>query len=673
MPKIHSTSRITDNKGNARIATYCAYHFPPISWRKILEDDIGIDGEFELYDEVGQRLAEILKIQLKSTEKDKGYIKGESKTHDNFTFYADKSDVDYWQRLIIDVLLIVFDGRDGKSDLYAKRIEGFDLKTITTESVPIVFNKKTDLINEKNNDFLIRFSRTLKEQAALLNIFLPKYFIPDLRYFVGREDLLQQVHSTLNTQHRVSIHDISGVGKTFCSLKYADLYKDSYDKLFFINSSKEAYLESLAECGVLLDSSVSMVQEQLVKANAFKNWLEQNNNWLVIFDNVDVAADIKPFVPNNLKGDCLFTSNFADVANLGETVQITKLNDLNSKKLLFSRATSIPQQNPVFTDQKEELAFKSILTEIDGLPISLTTTGAFIAGKKLSFVEYLERLEVSPKIIIEAEDAFDNYPKKSALKAFSIAFVENTDTTNADAQQKLYAEAVKMLYFAASFLAPDDIHEEFLRKFLETYFEPFQTSEKKTSFWQDVRAKFTEYDLFKFNQTDKTFRTHRLIQKTIQTKLNNDEKKTICEQVSEILGDLLLSFCYSNDYQDELSYVCNLESYSRHMKSVRIQSYNIFESLSNFYAKQGNLKEQIQVLKKRVEDAAKYTDIMEQLRATLLASLANRYYFQGEYQIALPLYEEALKIFEAKLPETHPRIQKVRESLMNCKQKLGES
>ncbi len=50
MSKVHSQPRITDNKGNARFQTYCANHKPQISWRTLSNDDIGIDGEVELYD-----------------------------------------------------------------------------------------------------------------------------------------------------------------------------------------------------------------------------------------------------------------------------------------------------------------------------------------------------------------------------------------------------------------------------------------------------------------------------------------------------------------------------------------------------------------------------------------------------------------------------------------------
>ena len=65
MSKMHSQTRITDNKGNARFQSYCANHMPQITWRPVPNDDIGIDGEVEIYNNEGKPLQEIIKIQLK--------------------------------------------------------------------------------------------------------------------------------------------------------------------------------------------------------------------------------------------------------------------------------------------------------------------------------------------------------------------------------------------------------------------------------------------------------------------------------------------------------------------------------------------------------------------------------------------------------------------------------
>ncbi len=685
----HSQTRTIDNLGLARLTTFCAKHKPQLSWRETPKDDIGLDGEIELYNKKGKPHAKVIKVQLKSTEKDNSYIKNENEKTQTFTFYAEKNHVDYWQKVENDVLLIIYDGRNGEEKLYAKIIENIDVGSVKTKSVPIEFNKITDLIDEKDNDFVERFLNPNKN----LGKFLPSFFIPDLKYFVGRVDLLKNVETELKTSHRVSIHDISGLGKTFSTLKYADLHQHKYDKLFFINASKEGYLESMANCGELLEPSVKSAQQQLVKVNAFKNWLEKNDTWLVIFDNVDIAADIKPFVPANLKGDCLFTSNFPAVKELGKEVAIKKFGEADSKLLLFSRATGTPHQIPAFDDQTEAVAFDKILFEIDGLPISLTTTGAFIAKKQISFVKYLQRLNETPEIILETEDDFGTYHKKSALKAFSIAFDENTNTT--DSPQ--LAEAVKILYFAASFLYPDDIQDEFLRKYLHTYYKPFAETAKPVAFWQDVCEKFTAYDLFKLNPRNETFNTHRLIQKTIQTKLNADEKKIICEQVLVILKDYFPVYDYNNkeqcekyyrhivsalenadklfesedsklfygrlgEYQyrlgnfdqSEFYYQCSLEVSKRFYGKEHHETAESLSNLANVYCAQGKYDEAIKLFLEAIEIDKKTIGIEHPNYAVRLSNLAQIYYAQGKYDEAIKLFLEAIEIGKKTISIEHP-------------------
>jgi tetratricopeptide (TPR) repeat protein len=94
-------------------------------------------------------------------------------------------------------------------------------------------------------------------------------------------------------------------------------------------------------------------------------------------------------------------------------------------------------------------------------------------------------------------------------------------------------------------------------------------------------------------------------------------------------------------------------------------------NLAGVYDSQGKYDEAIKLYLEAIEIGKKTIGIEHPEYATRLNNLAGVYYVQGKYQDALPLYEEALRIFEDKLPETHPYIQIVRESLIDCKQKLN--
>lgn len=216
MSKKHAQQRVVENKGIASFYSFCANHKPAITWRPTTNDDIGIDGEVELYDESGSPLAEILKVQLKSTEHDKSYIRNENKNNGTFTFYAEREHVEYWQKLANDVLLVIYDNRDNKNILYAKKIENIDLRNSGVKSVPIKFNAATDILND-NHEFLERFSRvhnpprpTIKPVAVgeeklvsnLLRISFPtnKVYLAPLNY--DRDDVIR---NSWNTDNPISL------------------------------------------------------------------------------------------------------------------------------------------------------------------------------------------------------------------------------------------------------------------------------------------------------------------------------------------------------------------------------------------------------------------------------------------------------------------------------------
>lgn len=225
MAKSYSDTRIIDNKGNARLTQYCAVHKPQLVWRRTPNDDIGIDGEIELYDGDGNPLSEIIKVQLKSSERDKGYIKNENPITKTFTFYAKRSDVEYWQKLQNDVLLIVYDNRNGVDRLYAKKIENIDLKHIGSKSVPIQFHQEYDLLDQEKNDFLLKFSRfynstnpilkPIFEGIEVLTSNLLKVSFPTNRIYVApinfdRDEIIEKSQNTARTLRKnASARDVA--------------------------------------------------------------------------------------------------------------------------------------------------------------------------------------------------------------------------------------------------------------------------------------------------------------------------------------------------------------------------------------------------------------------------------------------------------------------------------
>jgi tetratricopeptide (TPR) repeat protein len=478
--------------------------------------------------------------------------------------------------------------------------------------------------------------------------FLPTPFLPDLKFFVGREDILQKIKDTHAKDHKAAIHDISGLGKTFTTYKYAEQNQNAYDKIFLVRATKEEMLESLAKCGEAVNPDLVELQEQQAKAFGFKQWLEENDKWLVIYDNVDLPGELFPFVPTLLKGDCLFTSNFPEVENLGTVIDIKKFNKTDAEILLYSRYINQPHSIPDLSGEEKE-AFDNIIEEIDGLPLTLNSTGAFILKKKWKFKRFWEEYEETPEIAWESADDYSVYQRKSAGIVFSLVYDELCATENV-------GTAVKALLSAMTFLSPDEIPENLLQEILRNQDKSLKKIKNFDNFWDDLRNTITGYDLLKYNINKELFTTHRSIQRVIQTKIKPAEKKAICERLVALFLDLFPIYDYSNKEACERYYL-HVQTLLENSDKLQIERKNI----NNLYFRVGRYQRllanyaQAEIFNRRaVEISAKVYGDESIEHATDLNNLANVYFLQDRPDEAIEKYEEALQIEEKTIGKEHP-------------------
>lgn len=517
---------------------------------------------------------------------------------------------------------------EGTSNITLQGVEGSNINIILGQNES---NQKTEV-------------QTSKAAGKVSQKFYPAPFIPDLKYFVGRKELLANLRSTLQTHHKASIHDISGLGKTFVCYKFAADKQDDYSKIFFVNCAKEVMMESLARLGLMLNPGIEeAAQDQ--QAMAFKNWLETNEGWLAIYDNVDLPFELNGYVPNQKKGDCIFTSNFDDIADLGEEVNINKLSVDDSRSLLFNRKEGKQNETPYFKDAREEEYFEKLIKEIDGLPLALSTTGAFIRKKKLKFKEFWRRFEKKEKVIIENEDGAGVYQNGSALRAFLVAFEENTTQKEGDLPG--IAEVVKLVYEVTSFISPDNIPEEFLRSIFEKIEKELEVADSD-EYWEEARVRLCDYDLFKIDENSDTFSTHRLVQKTIQSQMPDEERITLSEGILNFLAKFFPQYDYNNKPQCERYYQHTLTALENAGKAgfeadvsvvlyFRIGEYQRF--LGNYGEAEKSHEKQFNIAKNIYGDS-------DNLTAIAASCLALVYESQGRLAESENIQKEAIAIGE---------------------------
>lgn len=169
-------------------------------------------------------------------------------------------------------------------------------------------------------------------------------------HFVGREEELQEIHTTLshaNGRQIVVIHGLGGMGKTQLAVAYAKRHEKAYSAIFWLNIRDEDSLKqsfsslaqrisrvhpSTGQLGITHESTLDETSA------AVKAWLAlpQNSQWLVIFDNYDTpkvagyngpgAIDIRQFLPDANHGSILVTTRMR--VDMGHQIRLEKLTDV---------------------------------------------------------------------------------------------------------------------------------------------------------------------------------------------------------------------------------------------------------------------------------------------------------------------------------------------------------
>ncbi|WP_201982540.1 DUF4365 domain-containing protein [Hymenobacter rubidus] len=164
MSKALMPQHIIGERGVVEFARYCNRHIPYIIFRETTKSDFGIDGEVELVVKNAegqlQPTGELIKVQLKSTNSAHSYMGRE--TDDSFEFHARQDDMEYWLAHENKVLLVVYDARTDV--LYCKQITSIDAGT-ARKKYPILFDKVANRLEIDQNDFLTRFSASVRTRV----------------------------------------------------------------------------------------------------------------------------------------------------------------------------------------------------------------------------------------------------------------------------------------------------------------------------------------------------------------------------------------------------------------------------------------------------------------------------------------------------------------------------
>lgn len=164
--------------------------------------------------------------------------------------------------------------------------------------------------------------------------------------------------STNEVRRKVFVlHGLGGIGKTQLAVEFARKYQKNYSAIFWIDgSTKQKLTRSIADFASRLppdqisEKAKSYLQEEISNADEVVNevlkWLSQplNNQWLMVFDNVDreflpssgdlEAFDVTRYFPEADQGSILITSRLASLWQLGTDMKLGLVDELQGESIL---------------------------------------------------------------------------------------------------------------------------------------------------------------------------------------------------------------------------------------------------------------------------------------------------------------------------------------------------
>ncbi|KAL2213016.1 hypothetical protein CC79DRAFT_1391001 [Sarocladium strictum] len=209
------------------------------------------------------------------------------------------------------------------------------------------------------------------------------------------------------------LHGMGGIGKTQLAIHFAHDHKDNFSSVFWLQAQTEDTLQqSLVKCAKRIPKDQISAKsrrgspinhdEQQIIVDEVLEWFSQedNNNWLIIFDNVDLdhrsagdrqrgAFNVMDYIPSSY-GSVLITTRLETLAQVGggrSNEEVTTVNYETSKKI-FEEWYG---QSLVDDDHIRGLLGPRRLA---GLPLALAQSAVYMRQNKgMSLAEYLRRFD----------------------------------------------------------------------------------------------------------------------------------------------------------------------------------------------------------------------------------------------------------------------------------------
>jgi tetratricopeptide (TPR) repeat protein len=505
--------------------------------------------------------------------------------------------------------------------------------------------------------------RTKGRQARPLPPQFPLYHIPYRSnvFFTDRDEILSTIAASFSTAQAphppvLALIGLGGMGKTQVALAYSYLYARSYQVILWLDASSRDHLSM--DVRAQADRLSLPVEDSVDESHlfdAFKRWLQEQENWLLVLDQVDDMALVNLVVPLQGSGHVLLTTRTQATGTYVSPIFIEQMTRDASITLLLHRAGLLPKEASL--EEAPPAAVQdatALVQEMDGLPLALDQAGAYLQETGCSFATYLTFYRQQRTTLLGQRGRFVGSHPNSVMVTFHLAFEQ--------VKQKR-AENLDLLRLLA-FLHPDSIPDQLLLQGASELSGPLQPLATQPLVLYQALADLLSFSLVHRRADTATLCIHRIVQTILIDDLAAEQRSQWAEQVVRMVNRVFPEVPF--DTWD----ACELYRSQAQRCATLINDFQLtlkegallLQRLGLYCYQRGCYVEAETYLTQALSlhEHHQWTDALQAARA--LQSLALLYHRQARYQEAEALHQRALEMREQAFGPDHPE---TAESLHN--------
>jgi hypothetical protein len=192
------------------------------------------------------------------------------------------------------------------------------------------------------------------------------------RYFTGRESLITHVTPGLATGRPVILYGDGGVGKSAVAVEYAHRHRRDYRLVWWIRAgTRETAFADYVALAEALNLPVAPREDHEALVSAVHDWLSNNPDWLLLFDNARDRAGLAEIIPSARTGHVIATSRSRQWDASVEALEVKSWSREDSIAYLLAR-----------TDENDREAANSIADAYCDMPLALEQATAYVEQEK---------------------------------------------------------------------------------------------------------------------------------------------------------------------------------------------------------------------------------------------------------------------------------------------------